>query len=343
MNDFMKISVLGGGIFGCWIASQLASSQLVKSVTLYEKNSDVMLEASKNNQHRYHLGYHYPRSSETINQILSTGKEFDVSFKDCTFPIDENLYLISKKESLTSADQFSKVFQSHDIKTADLDKYEKHLFVDKFEHGFLVKERGLNNHLIRQKILDFMKNCKNLTVKTNQEISSLDDSDLVVNCTYTDINLTSDISLKYELCVLTLVKNPFEKTTAFTVVDGKFPSLYPTENLDIYTLSHVEKTPIFKTIDLEELKRFRNNITLTDIEKANKDIIDASSEFFRIKFQIAGQYLTYKVKYQNDVNDVRTSNIIYSGNKISLLQGKITTLCSVANEIKQYAEHYSNR
>ena len=115
----MRVSVLGGGIFGCWIACKLCDISSVSRVNLYEKSNHLMEGASKNNQHRFHLGYHYPRSPETVSQILKAKSSFEKEFLDCTFPIDDNLYLISKHDSLTSASDFNKVFQSHLIEEID--------------------------------------------------------------------------------------------------------------------------------------------------------------------------------------------------------------------------------
>jgi hypothetical protein len=231
------------------------------------------------------------------------------------------------------------------ISEVDLRDYVSELHVDKLEKGFRVREMGLSNSSMKRRILQEISKRDKLKVFTNREITSLEEIsfDLVVNCTYTRIDLTSSMRVKYELCALALVSDDTDRSRAFTVVDGKFPSLYPTENPAISTLSHVEKTPLLKTSLLSELTKFRSNLTAADLQKANDDIISAASTFFKMKFTPVGQYLSYKVKLLEDKNDVRTSEVIFDNEKITLLQGKITTLSSVTDQVVQYAEHYSNR
>ena len=43
-------------------------------VSLYEISNEILNGASRANQFRYHLGYHYPRSQKTINEILNADK-----------------------------------------------------------------------------------------------------------------------------------------------------------------------------------------------------------------------------------------------------------------------------
>ena len=45
-------------------------------VTLYEKNNDIITQASNINQYRLHRGYHYPRSKETALSSINGEKTF---------------------------------------------------------------------------------------------------------------------------------------------------------------------------------------------------------------------------------------------------------------------------
>ena len=60
---FPRVAVVGGGIFGCTTAWKLAKNGY--EVDLFEKNDDIITQASSINQYRLHRGYHYPRSKET--------------------------------------------------------------------------------------------------------------------------------------------------------------------------------------------------------------------------------------------------------------------------------------
>ena len=68
----MKIAVIGSGFFGSIISLVLSKSH---KVHLFEKEKDILNGASKINQFRFHLGFHYPRSPDTIREIKSSEKE----------------------------------------------------------------------------------------------------------------------------------------------------------------------------------------------------------------------------------------------------------------------------
>ena len=69
----MRIAVIGSGFFGSIISLILSKSH---KVHLFEKEKDILNGASKVNQFRFHLGFHYPRSPKTINEIKSSEKLF---------------------------------------------------------------------------------------------------------------------------------------------------------------------------------------------------------------------------------------------------------------------------
>ena len=75
----MKIAVIGGGIFGVTTAIKLANNH---DVDLYEKNSDILQNASGINQYRLHRGYHYPRSKDTAFSSLQSEMLFKKEFSE---------------------------------------------------------------------------------------------------------------------------------------------------------------------------------------------------------------------------------------------------------------------
>ena len=69
----MKIAIIGAGFFGSTIALKLSEQH---TVHLYEKENNILNGASKVNQFRFHMGFHYPRSQRTIKEIKSSYKLF---------------------------------------------------------------------------------------------------------------------------------------------------------------------------------------------------------------------------------------------------------------------------
>ena len=61
-----KFLVIGAGWYGCHIALYLKNCG--HDIKIFEKNKDIFLGSSGYNQFRLHTWYHYPRSSDTINE-----------------------------------------------------------------------------------------------------------------------------------------------------------------------------------------------------------------------------------------------------------------------------------
>ena len=100
VNLKKTICIIGGGFYGSYIANKIKEDFKNFKVVIYEKNSDLITQAGKNNQYRLHLGFHYPRSQETINQTQEGSKIFTKEFKRFIFKIKKNIYLIHKKSIL---------------------------------------------------------------------------------------------------------------------------------------------------------------------------------------------------------------------------------------------------
>ena len=98
MSNFenkLNIAIIGAGWFGCHIASELLDEQNKYTIKLFEKEKDIFLGASGNNQNRLHLGYHYPRSYVTRKQSQKYFKEFVKKYPNFSNRIDNNIYAIA--------------------------------------------------------------------------------------------------------------------------------------------------------------------------------------------------------------------------------------------------------
>ena len=62
----MKIAVIGSGFFGITLGLFLSKKNIVD---VFEKKNSILNGASSANQFRFHLGYHYPRSQKTVDEI----------------------------------------------------------------------------------------------------------------------------------------------------------------------------------------------------------------------------------------------------------------------------------
>ena len=73
----MKIAIIGGGFFGISAAIKIKEKYPDSIVSIYEMRNNLLLGASGKNQFRWHFGYHYPRSDETIKECKQSFKEFE--------------------------------------------------------------------------------------------------------------------------------------------------------------------------------------------------------------------------------------------------------------------------
>ena len=89
----MKIAVIAGRIFGITTAFTLGEEY---DVELFEKNNDLLKAASGSNQFRVHRGYHYPRSMETVLEIMKSENSFKEIFSEVTVSHYDHYYCIAK-------------------------------------------------------------------------------------------------------------------------------------------------------------------------------------------------------------------------------------------------------
>jgi len=113
-----KIAVIGGGIFGLEAANQLVKAGF--DVTLFERNSQILSEASGNSVMRVHIGAHYPRDLETAVQSRIGYSNFVEKYYDCLDFSFKNYYALAKYES-----KISKRYFKSFIQTAKLDLEEE--------------------------------------------------------------------------------------------------------------------------------------------------------------------------------------------------------------------------
>lgn len=332
------ILIIGAGLFGMHIAYKL--SDIAKHVHVYELNDAPFKGAASNNQHRFHAGFHYPRSQETIKQINDSAYSFYKNFPNSIFEINSNYYCVAKDNSKINTDDFLKTFinNSKRIEEKQLDNL---LELSRLESVFSVPEKGINLTNLKQTILDNLQKKHNVKLFFNQSNveKQFNRYDFIINSSYWSTHLTSDLDVKYELCMLLKVKNLFkdEQTpSSLTVIDGMFPSVYETEDNGVYTISSVQFTPFYKTKSLQEFYYNYNNLQKQfDLKQVANKIFDHALEYYKLnkEYDEVCKYITPKIKILDDFNDLRTSQILHKDKFITILQGKISTLDKVAQEI----------
>ena len=258
--------VIGGGFFGLRIALHLREALGFTSVTVLEREHEVMNRSSYVNQARVHYGYHYPRSILTAYRSRVNFPDFIREFGAAIVDDFEHHYAIARRMSKVNARQFEQfcVRIGAPIEAAAVDVvglFDRNLI----EAVFRVHEPAFDARALRDILLNRIESAGGISVATGTEafsISRVDDTtlvrtrtetlgaDLVVGSVYSRLNsLNRDsnlpqVGLQHELTELTLVELPTElKKFAFTVMDGPFFSIMPFPTRGLHSLSHVRFTP----------------------------------------------------------------------------------------------------
>ncbi|MFN3453371.1 MAG: FAD-dependent oxidoreductase [Pseudobdellovibrio sp.] len=258
----VDVAVVGGGFYGCNIASFYASQG--KSVVLIEQHSELITRASSANQARIHAGYHYPRSIVTALRSKMLYEKFMHDFPECIYSDFDMYYVIGKHFSKITTHQFVSFCKLIDLSLEKVEKNVNDMIDYRFvENIFKVKEYAFDYIKIRQ-LMQEKLDVKNVKILYNHKVVSLEKngSDLsllldgkhirnvmaknIFNCTYSGLNSfhkssgISVIPLKKEMVEIALISAPsILAKKGFTIMCGPFFSTmpYPAENL--HSLLHV--------------------------------------------------------------------------------------------------------
>ncbi len=107
-----KIAVAGAGIYGATTAIRLA--ECGHQVQLFDPLG-ILQAASAINQYRVHSGYHYPRSAETISEILEARAEFVEAYAPAMVRNSRHYYAIPREGSRTAPDLYEKIMAAHGL------------------------------------------------------------------------------------------------------------------------------------------------------------------------------------------------------------------------------------
>ena len=345
---FKKVSVIGGGIFGCTTAWKLAKEGY--DVTLYEKNEDIMSQASNINQYRLHRGYHYPRSKETAIQSQWGETSFIKEYGDAIVNGDvEHYYCIAKEDSKVNAKQY-KTFLD------DMNLYYEEKSVDFIHKNVVdlvvgVKEFLFDPNKLKQICWDKLHKYGVNVIRLAEVQEGFDESDYIINSTYSNLNqlLPEDKQKDYqfELCEKPVIKLPEQyKNKSVVIMDGPFMCIDPLGDTGMHVMGNVVhaihstnigKFPEYDSKFDEVLNRgIVKNPSITNIDK----FIESAKKFFIDidKVKHIGSMFTFRTVLTNrDKDDARPTLVEKSTkNTFNVFSGKIGTCVNAAEEILEY-------
>ena len=340
---FKKIAVIGGGIFGCTTAWILAKDGY--NVDLFEKNNDIITQASYVNQYRLHRGYHYPRSKETAQSSIEGERSFLKVYGDSVMNgKTKHYYCIAKEDSLVTSKQYIDF-----LNDLNLPNKKKKLGIMCKNVVDLVVEANelLFNPDKLKKICWNQLNKYNVNVNLNSEYSD-ENYDYVINATYANINsLVSKDKQKdyqFELCEKPVIKLPKKyKDKSVVIMDGPFMCIDPLGDTDYHVMGNVvyaiHSTNVGKFPKCDS--KFNNllnkgivkNPSITNIEK----FIESAKKFFVDidKAEHIGSMFTFRTVLPNkDKDDARPTLVEkIDEDRFNLFSGKIGTCVNAAYEV----------
>ncbi|MBI4010658.1 MAG: FAD-dependent oxidoreductase [Candidatus Aenigmarchaeota archaeon] len=366
------IAVIGGGLFGVMTALKLAERGFL--VTIFESKNDIILGASYINQNRLHMGYHYPRSYETVKSSLTFQKAFCSMFSETVVDNFDHYYCVAKSGSLLSGSEYINFCDK--LGLPYIKEFPKTITLSKeIELCIKVPEKLYDANLLRKSLRMALIKYDTITLLLSTDvvnITTLDDGfeihyksmgktkekkyDAVVNATYSNINIISGMAnfetkkYQYELCEVMIVKAPWVNRTGCAIMDGPFFGILPFGFSEDYMLYDVDlsvlersygKTPEFEhDISYYDRDGNRRDRFKKMIEKAKKYI--AEMENCRYLYSV---YETRMVLPNREGDDARPTEIISNGKGFwSVFSGKVTASIPAAEKIaEEIYRHFNNK
>lgn len=295
--------VIGGGFYGVVIALYLANQRNFAKVLLLEREPELLLRASYNNQARVHNGYHYPRSFTTAFRSRVNRPRFMQDYSAAIKSDFTKLYAISRRNSKVTAKQFERFCQQIGAKLEPAPPNLKTLFDPHLiEAVFLVEEYAFDARELRHWAQDQLREagvnvqlrsqvaqisvagdglavrCENTSANTVSHTARF-----VFNCTYSGLNQFSgdfvglQTQLKHEITEMALLQAPPMLTTlGVTVMDGPFFSMMPFPARGLHTLSHVRYTPHLQWFDQAGLDPYQKLAACERVSRVDRMVRDVA-------------------------------------------------------------------
>lgn len=342
-----SVAVVGGGIFGCCAATCLSKSGL--KVDLYEKQQSICQGATGANQFRVHRGYHYPRSSETIEACLNAEKAFlSVFSKSILQNGTRNYYAIPKSDSLTSPDIYREILNKFSLDFEE--SICNVLKEEEFAFCAEVQESLIDPYKLKIQLEDLLKNNEvRVNIGRNADQALLAQYKYVINATYANLNSLYDLDdtkmlLKFEICEKPIFRLPrMYRNISVVVIDGPFMCIDPLGRTRLHLMGNVEhaihatNTGYYPIIP-DELKDYIHQgvIEKPRLSKSS-EFISAANKYFKGlgDAEYVGSMFVIRAVLPNREHDDGRPTIIseISEDYFQIFSGKMINAVDAGNEI----------
>ncbi len=270
-HDGPRVAIIGGGVFGATCAIELSR---VCEVTLFERHSRLLTEASYHNQWRHHSGFHYPRSIETIQEVQAAKRDFEAVYSDAIVSGVDAYFAVSafgkeitrERYIATCAANgltFCEVKPPRDVVYPDrvsvclktdetvveMDRLAR-LLAAKLHASRRVRVR-LGSDVCGARLLSDGR--KRLNVRSKQGRTT-EEYDFLINASYANTNIIGHWlgfpirPLRFDLVELAVYRIRGARKFMMTVLDAPFTSLTSLGSGDLFILSHIHESVLARRI-----------------------------------------------------------------------------------------------
>jgi len=338
-----KCAVVGGGIYGVTVATKLKVSGY--DVVLYEADGQILNRASGINQYRLHRGYHYPRSSETIESCKTDEDSFIKYYNQSIVNGDiKHYYSIASDESLVTAQEYLTTLDDAGLSWAIVDP------LPNCDLTIEVDEKLYDPNTLRM-LCEKRLYGNGVDVKLNDKVNKITGYKHVVYTTYSSLNDFSDEKQDYqfELCEKPILKLPKKyKGKSIVIMDGPFMCFDPFSDTEYHLAGNVVHAIHASNIGEKPnippvYKEYLNKGIVKKPKYTNIDrFIESAKKFFpeiEKSEHIGSMYTIRTVLPYKDETDERPTIVTKQNDDYILFSSKIgncvTTASDVINMIKR--------
>jgi hypothetical protein len=346
-----KTAVVGAGIYGCTIATKLRTKGY--DVTLIEREQDILKCASDINQYRLHRGYHYPRSSDTINDCKIHQPEFVKYYNECVMSDINHTYAIASSDSMVSAIDYLNILDTHDLEWKFTDT------IPNTDVTIVANENLFDVDILRD-LCKIRLHGNGVKLLLNTEYNQADKKvyadTFIVYATYSALNKISNVQHQYqfELCEKPLVKLPSQyRNKSIVIMDGPFMCLDPYKDTEYHLLGNVVHAIHNRNIGYQpeipsEYTAYLNKGIIKNPKFTNINrFIESGKKFFSDldELEHIGSMYTIRTVLPNiDATDARPTLVnCYKFNnepdEYLVFSGKIGNCLQAANEVINLIKH----
>jgi hypothetical protein len=337
----LKIAVAGAGIYGATVAIRLADQG--HSVDLFDPLG-VLRAASAINQHRVHAGYHYPRSPETIAEILEGRSEFREEFQRAIVKRSANYYAIPHEGSRTSSDEYEEIMAKHGLPLVPC--RPNWIDFDFIRKCYEVEEEIYDSDVLREMLTERIR-ARNVRFRQAEFRSETRcDYDFVVFAVYgLGPSRLLFKSAKYQVAEKVLIRLPAAlRRIAFVVIDGPFTGfdLYGSSSFSLF--GSAEHTNHWSTNDSDaavppQYAELLNHPSYRPVDSTNFDAMRqacALSVPAAKEARYLGSRFTMRVVEDDPEGDRRTLRLLEAApGEFHLFSGKVVSAVKAARLISE--------